>query len=202
MRVETPSSSAASWLLQIATFSIFAVLASCGGGGGSDGNGGSGGGGSGALCRSISGGGTAATLQASPTCVGCLFTNSANSIDANKDTFGSLTLSSVTAGDGAARVTAQNGVIFGGGSRAGVLADTSSGASLEVLTSLILRTYLKGVLQEENVLVTNGVGGGIGSPGNPEVLSFKTTKSYDAVEFGIAGTALNFAANIHEFCSN
>ena len=199
MRVETLSSSAASWLQQIATFSIFAVLASCGGGGGSDGNSGSGGG---ALCRSISGGGTTATLQASPSCVGCLFTNSANSIDVNKDTFGSLTLSSVTAGDGAARVTAQNGVIFGGGSRAGVLADASSGASLEVLASLILRTYLKGMLQEENVLVTNGVGGGLGSPGNPEVLSFKTTKSYDAVEFGITGTALNFSANIHEFCSN
>ena len=201
MRIKPWSSSAASWLppvsKQIATLAMIAVLASCGGGGGAGD-----GGGSSAICRSISGGGTVAALQSSPGCAGCMFTNSANSIDANENTFGSLTIPSVTAGDGVARVTAQNGVIFGGGSRAGVLADSSSAASLEVVASLILRTYLRGVLQEENVLVTNVIGGGTGSPGNPEVISFKTTKDYDAVEFGITGTAENFSANIHEFCSN
>lgn len=159
-----------------------------------------GGGDSAQACMSIGGGGTQFSSTGG-------VTDGPATIDREESTYGTLTI--LSAGSGTMRATAQSGVVFPAGSGAGILQSISYSGDVE----MSLRTYESNVLQEEFAFV----------PGHqaPAVVSFKTTRQYDAIEFSatqlsadtdtpgscystppICNSPHEVTARIHEFCSN
>ncbi len=173
------------------------ALSACGGGGGS-GNSGPDVDGT-ARCATISGGGTTVGVSQS-NCAGCSASNLEAAIDGDTDTAGTLLAPGVAAGFAGVRATAQPGVVYGGGSTAAAIVGITGDPYLQVAEQLVIRTYLSGSLQEENVFSLNVVSANIVSGGAKNKFSFTTSKPYDAVEFGVWGGVVNYQADYYAFC--
>ncbi len=173
------------------------ALSACGGGGGS--------GNSGpdvddtARCATISGGGTTVGVSQS-NCAGCSASHLEAAIDDDTNTAGTLLAPGVVAGFAGVRATAQPGVVYGGGSTAAAIVGITGDPYLEVAEQRVIRTYLNGELQEENVFSLNVVSANIISGGAKNKYSFTTSKPYDAVEFGVWGAVVNYQADYYAFC--
>lgn len=145
----------------------------------------------------------AVETQFSSTCDSCVVTDGTKTIDQDETTYGTLQI--VGAGSGTMRATAQGGVVFPAGSQVGIQHSIYFSGDVEML----LRTYEKEVLQEEFAIEDYH------SP-----ISFKTTRPYDAVEFGVSQfdplpiqcgyasppnscqpSSNEVRARIHEFCT-
>ena len=109
----------------------------------------------------------AVETQFSSTCDSCVVTDGTKTIDQDETTYGTLQI--VGAGSGTMRATAQGGVVFPAGSQVGIQHSIHFTGDVEML----LRTYEKDVLQEEFAIEDSPI-------------SFKTTRPYDAVEFGVS----------------
>ena len=196
------------------------LLAACGGSGGSSSgssgsssggssSGGGSSGGSSAFTCSPVGGGSATVSSSCVSCPSNAATNARLAIDTNLETAAGLTLfnsSDVTAQQGqiSLRGTAQSGIIFPAGSKAGLIIGLPTGQSVRY--SATVNTYLSGTQQETRNVVTGNTGAT-----NGEVRYFgftaasPTTRNFDAVEISI--TELTPGAERHdyrifEFCSD
>lgn len=185
------------------------MLAACGGGGGSVGD-------DSAEVRSRSAffcspvGGGGATVGSS--CVNCprdAASNTSLAIDTDLATAAGLTLfhqddvaaqqSQITL-----RGTAQGGVVFAAGAKAGLVFGLPTGQSVRY--SATVSTYLGGVQQESRAVVVGHTGA---TNGELVYLGFDpaqpTTRAFDAVELTIAETAPGAERHdyrVFEFCSN
>ena len=151
-------------------------------------------------CQTISGGSTVASLDQT-NCPGCIASNSEQAVDGNTETAATVIAPSVSAGFAGLRATAQSGVVFAAGSTASAIVARTGNAFVLVAGSLAMRTYLGGALQEEFAFTNDVIGGDVVSGGSKRQYSFKTAKAYDAVAFGVSGTAENYQADYYAFCS-
>lgn len=175
------------------------VFVACGGGSGGGSNPG-GDVGQVSACQTISGGSSVASLDQT-NCPSCIASNTEQAVDGDTDTAASVTAPSVSAGFAGLRATAQSGVAYGGGATAAAIVARTSNAYVVVAGSLALRTYLGGTLQEEYVFSNDVIGGDVVAVGEKRQYSFKTSKAFDAVAFGVSGTAENYQADYYEFCA-
>jgi hypothetical protein len=85
------------------------------------------------------------------------------------------------------------------GYRAGMLLANAAGTGGSALGATVLRTYLKGVLQESRVVDAALLQANLLSSGTqPTPVDFVTSKEFDAVEIEIANVAnLNFKTNVY-----
>jgi hypothetical protein len=164
---------------------ILGGLSGCGGDGG--GAGGS------AACDSITGG-TSSVTSTGPA------SNPAAAADGDLYSYGTLLLTA-TSQSGTIRATAQDGVVFPAGSRAGAFVTyLNQGSS----NATLFRTYLDGVLVE-----TESPGSGIFDPtdsgtGATFYSGFVTSAPFDAVEFSEIDNGANGTAEyrVYEICSD
>lgn len=170
---------------------VFLVVA-CGGGG----DGGLPGGGS---CVAITGGGTQAVRTGS--CTTCTSSNVGAAADGDTDSAASITFPVGAGGTAGIRVTAQDGIVYPGGTPAFVVnAINYEGSSLE--TTVRLQTYLNGVPQESTqVGDTNGVGG---FDEEKARRGFTASMPFDALEliYQRGGGAGSVTIEVFEFCTN
>ena len=163
------------------------LLASCGGGAG----GGLGGGG--VSCDSITGG--AATVTSTGPAV-----DAGDAADGNLYSYGALELTTLEQ-SGSIRATAQDGVVFPAGSRAGVFTSYLNQGTSNATT---LRTYLNGVPVETASPLAVSFEPAYGSTGAEFYLSFETSQPFNGVEFAETDNGANGTAEyrIYEICSD
>jgi hypothetical protein len=164
-----------------------ALLSGCGAGGSGGGGGGS------VACDSITGGDAAVTSTGPAT-------NPDDAADGSLYSYGVLQLTS-TAQTGSIRATAQSGVVFPAGSRAGVFTSyLNQGTS----NATSLRTYLNGVPAETASPLAMSMEPAYGGTGAEFYLSFETAQPFNAVEFSETDNGANGTAHyrIYEFCSD
>lgn len=171
------------------------LLSSCGGGGGDGG----GGGGGPLACTAITGGDTVASSTGN--CTSCTTRNLPAAADGNVDTATEVEFPTGAAGNGAIRVTAQDGIVYPAGTPAFVInAIAFDGQSLQ--TSVVLSTYLDGVLQQSsNVGAINTVGGADEPRGRR---GFNASLPFDAIELSFqraSGTG-SVVVSVFEFCTS
>lgn len=174
-------------------------VAGCGGGG----NGYGGGGNGTASCTSITGGGTAVSTSISAGCANCSISNEGAAADGDLSTSATMTVNNAPAGQGAAiRVTAQGGVVFPAGQRAGAVVSVPSGTAQNY--TVTIRTYLTGALQESDSSDNSGGGCGFCGGHGFSFDGFTTTKQFDAVEVFINNTQAGGTPNfgVAEVCSD
>lgn len=97
------------------------------------------------LCDEISGGDTAVQFEADPTCVDCAADDQPKAIDGTDATFATLNFAPLTQGPLTFRATAPSGVVYPGGTIAGV---TFSAPQNTNFITVVSRTFLRGVEQE------------------------------------------------------
>lgn len=164
-----------------------------------------------AACDSISGGKSTVTTTVDPGCTRCSASDAASAADGQARSFSGLTvLSAASVAQGIAiRATAQPGIVYPAGKRAGVFLtmpdnnpdgdNIDSGGS----TSFGLATYLDGKLQDSagghnRGRIINGPDRGneyfTNDRGLPDYYAyFETTKPFDAVEVFISDTTVSIA---------
>ena len=153
-------------------------------------------------CTTITGGTTSVTTNVDAGCTGCSIANAQSAADGNLSTSATLTVNGAAPGQGASiRVTAQNGIVFPAGQNAGAFISNPSGTAQD--WTIIVRTYLNGVLQE-SVSNTSGACGACGNGGSA-FEGLTTSKQFDAVEVFVnnnqaPGNAPDFG--VYEFCSD
>lgn len=172
---------------KVASVVIFsAVLGACGGSG-------SGGDGRSAFlnCQSISGGGTS-TQQGDNVCLGCTVDNRGRAADGNFSTGASLHTPAGAAGSIYVRATAQEGIMFPGGSTAAAVISTG------VLDGSIGIRTLSGGGDQEDRSTTSFTH----TMGDRTLVYFETISGFDAVEFELRGSAEAQSLTVFEFCSD
>lgn len=165
------------------------ALAGCGGGGA----GGGGGAVTSAACDSITGGGSTVSSTGPAT-------DAADAADGSQYTYGILELTS-TSQTGTLRATAQDGVVFPAGSRAGAFAEYLNQGSSNVTS---IRTYLDGVLVESSSPATSIFDPTDGGIPAAVYTGFVTSAPFDAVEFSEVDNGANGTAEyrVYEICSD
>ena len=184
-----------------------AFLSGCGGGGNNNSSGdtvggGGGGGGGNSACVSITGGGSQVTASADGVgCADCNVSNESAAVDDDLSTFATLTVNGASPGHGALiRATAQPGVVFPAGQKAGAYVSVPAGTGQTY--TVTINTYLTGTLQETNSS-DNSQGGVLGGHGS-SFDGIATTKQFDSVEVFVnnnqAGGTPEF--HVYEICSD
>lgn len=152
-----------------------------------------------AACTYISGGSSTFSFQ----CNGCdasVSSSASMAADGNLNTAVTLTNSTTMATSATIRATAQSGIVFPSGYRAGAFqtVTTSMGTS-----STTLNTYLSGTLQESSSapasLMTSG------GTGASKWVYFTTTKQFDAVELVISdswSSGGSVTHSVYEVCAD
>ena len=167
-------------------------------------------------CNSITGGGAKVTSKIDSGCVDCTIETAEAAADGKADSFASLTLFSL---QGASlRATAQPGIVFPAGGRAGVFYslpnNNPDGDNIDSggTWSFAVHTYLGGKLQESDGGLANSQDTADGS--HASRYSFvETTKPYDAVEVYFSDAQLRVsgqgqptvgsaAHKVYEICSD
>jgi hypothetical protein len=163
------------------------LLGACGSGGGSGGGGGN------VACDSITGGDSMVTSTGPAANVG-------DAADGNLYSYGALQLTTAEQ-SGSIRATAQDGVVFPAGSRAGVFTSYLNQGTSNATT---LRTYLNGVPVETASPLAWSFEPAYGGTGAEFYLSFETTQPFNAVEFAETDNGANGTAQyrIYEICSD
>jgi hypothetical protein len=145
-----------------------------------------------ARCDSITGGGSAVSSTGPAS-------DAAAAADGSLNSYGALMLTAASQ-SGTLRATAQDGVVFPAGSRAGVFASYLNQGS----NATLIRTYLDGVLVETSV-----PGSTIFEPtegGTPAHVysGLVTSAPFDAVEFAETDNGSNGTAEyrVYEICSD
>jgi len=137
-------------------------------------------------CDSITGGGSKVSSQTEAGCIGCTIDHPEAAADGRTDRFASLTLFSLAGAS--LRATAQPGIVYPAGGRAGVLysppANNPNGDNIDAggTWSYGVRTYLRGTLQETGSSPVDDEAIASGPSAAQRYLSIETTKPYDAVE--------------------
>lgn len=159
----------------------------CGGGG----SGGSGG--AVAACASISGG-TSSVTSTGPA------SNTSAAVDGDLFSHATLALTS-SSQSGSIRATAQSGVVFPAGSRAGVFASLLNQGTANVT---MIRTYLNGALVESRSPANAIFEQPNGDTGAGLYIGLVTTAPFDAVEFAETDNGANGTTDyrVYEICSD
>lgn len=190
----------------ILTGVVTAALSSCNGGSG--GNGGGGISPSAFICSPV-GGGNATAQTSCVTCPTNAISNKLYAIDTNLDSFAGISLfqpgsSSNQQGDISLRATAQSGVVFPAGSRAGLIFGLPTGQNVRYSATVL--TYLNGTQQESRQVVVGNTGA---THGEIQYFGFDstvpTTLQFNAVEITITETLPNLERHDYrafEFCSD
>lgn len=170
---------------------VLAMIAGCGGGGSSSG---------GAYCDSIRGGGAQLTAN----CVGCTFNNQNAAVDGNLNSAAeAVAMTGVTHPVATLRATAQPGIVYPAGNRAGVFFTGYSNVC--DICSFTINTYLSGVLQETQSATINSYGDGSGAAYYSAV---NALRPFDAVEIVASGavppppTGSGRVVDVFEICSD
>ena len=201
--------------LQFVSIAAIACLSACGGSGGSGSNDNTGGGtpapgGNAANFDCMPIGGGSATVSVS--CINCprsIGQNRANAIDTNLDTSAGFSLfnpgdTASVQGQFTVRGTAQDGVIFAAGDRAGLIFGLPVGENVQY--TAIVRTFLDGTEQESRNVVTGHTGA---TNGEVEYFGFDTanptTMQFDTVAVEVTETLPSEEEHIFsvfEFCGD
>lgn len=154
-------------------------------------------------CESIFGGGSKVVAAIDQGCAICTTSDVAFAADGDLSSFANVSVSVSVPNQGVTiRATAQPGLVFPAGNRAGVFFNGPAGP-VQTETGgngLSVRTYLGGQLQEspsdQNLYGTLG--------GNPySFQSFQATLPFDAVEVFITSLSMtNTPFELNEICSN
>ncbi|MDP3857850.1 MAG: hypothetical protein Q8Q73_08835 [Stagnimonas sp.] len=183
-----------------------------------------------ARCDSIHGGGAQLAQQVDPGCLDCAIGNAAAAGDDQAGTFAEMAVNSALYPQGAAlRATAQDGIVYAAGQRAGAfltLPDGGDGGAViqtGISSALELRTYLDGVEQERAISAELPVAASGANayysvwnfPGGEELpnqyLFLTASKPYDAVELfysnnqntaGADGLSGTDPLQVYELCSD
>jgi len=173
-----------------------------------------------AFCDSIVGG-SSVTTAFTPGCLDCSVSEPARVADDEARTFASLSINDApTTQGGSIRVSAQSGVAYPAGRKAGAyltIPEQSGGTQLQLASSnaIAIRTYLAGALQEETSALTEPRLQLQSISGDPELpesyVYFTTSKLFDAVELfisnsqttvGTGGVSRTPAYKVYELCSD
>lgn len=147
-----------------------------------------------ACVGSLAGGGTQVT--AAP-CATCTVTNAPHAIDGVAETFAAIDFNNADpvthqhpGGAAALRATAQSGIVFPAGSRAGALLTVARGAD----STLTIQTYLGTQPQEAASMPV--------SPRDGALQVFETSLPFDGVELQLADFSASNGAEfrVYEFC--
>lgn len=160
---------------------LLSIVTACGGGGGGSSDS--------ALCDSITGGGATVTSSGP-------VSNSNAAADGDLGTYAALNLS-VTSQTASVRATAQDGIVYPAGSKAGAFVLYANQGSANVTT---IRTYLNGAPVEASTPGTS-----IFEPAGPGFYSgFTATAPFNAVEFNETdnGTSGSPDYRVYEICSD
>lgn len=152
-----------------------------------------------AQCTSITGGNTIASAVSD--CEACTTLYPNRAIDGDRSSSAQVLVAANVSGRNGVRATAQRGIVYPAGSRPGALIELTQGASVSKDTRGILRTYLNGRLQNQQVfdagaLDVNAVGSLAGLP------SLKATKPFNAVEVVFEGAYTGYLIEVFELCSD
>ncbi|TAJ53108.1 MAG: hypothetical protein EPN60_04135 [Nevskiaceae bacterium] len=155
-----------------------------------------------AKCTAIAGGSTRVAAVSSGAVTVSKVEASGNAIDGDPATAASLLIPLAVNGKQGLRVTAQRGIVFASGSKAGVRFEIQKTASAAVSMAGTVRTYLGTALQNEytfdsrNAVDINGVGSSGG------LVTVRATKPFNAVELLFDGSLSGYTVEVFEFCSD
>ena len=170
---------------------VLAVLSSaCGGGSGSGDDGGKGGGGQ-VACNSITGGGSRVTSSGP-------VSNPGAAADGDLNSYATLNINTASQ-TASIRATAQSGIIFPSGSRAGAFVTFGN---QQGSNATVVRTYLRGVMQETST-PANAIFDFAGSGTDANLYTgFTTSRQFDAVEFSETDNSAAPVYRVYEICSD
>lgn len=173
-----------------------------------------------AYCDAIIGG-SMVTTAFSTGCLDCEVSEAAKVADDVARSFASLSINDApTTQGGSIRVTAQSGVVFPAGRRAGAyltIPEQPGGTELQLASSnaIAIRTYLAGALQEETSALAEPRLQFQAISADPELpesyVYFTTSEMFDAVELfisnsqttiGTGGVSRTPAYKVYELCSD
>ncbi|MDR6845684.1 gliding motility-associated C-terminal domain-containing protein [Flavobacterium granuli] len=129
-------------------------------------------------------GNLSATSSLGGVCLLCSAFNESRLIDADLNNFATATVTIGVAGSANYRVT-DNDTDYLAGTYAGYRIDTGGLLSVNLLSSIIIRTYLNGVLRETSTGSSLLGVGLLNGSGNNYVVGFNTKKSFDAIEISV-----------------